>query len=284
MGMSLIQTEIASSLGYGSSEDLDLRIEEAERLVSGDQQKTSLEWFQLTQEVRTSAVNAVDVLSYMLNWDKIASDQLQLELAVIPFWHLLERTANEFRLSAAKNKLQVSLDFSDTTTAGRDAEDCIAPFSSKLTDEAQCLRVVGDDMRLTQAMRNLLSNAIKFAPEGGSISVRTTWKRRQTDEDGPLQLFNLKNGEHVSFRRDGELHVEIKDSGVGMSYGQLARLFHEGIQFNVNELQAGKGSGIGLYVTTELGATTRGLITSTLGWLGLRNNLHFGASPLSSFR
>ena len=38
------------------------------------------------------------------------------------------------------------------------------------------------------------------------------------------------------------------DTGVGMTEDQLSRLFQRGVQFNANELQAGKGSGLGLYI------------------------------------
>ena len=59
-------------------------------------------------------------------------------------------------------------------------------------------------------------------------------------------LINCK--EKVSFQRNGELKLTVADSGAGMAADQVARLFQPGVQFNVNELQAGKGSGLGLYI------------------------------------
>ena len=41
----------------------------------------------------------------------------------------------------------------------------------------------------------------------------------------------------------------MKDSGAGMTQDQLNKLFGKGVQFNVNELQHGNGSGLGLYIS-----------------------------------
>lgn len=251
MGLTIIQTEIASSLGYQSAEDLELRVHEVERLVAErPQQRTSLEWFQLAQEVRASAVSAVDVLSDLLNYDKITQGEFQLELSVIPFWRLIERTVNEFRLPATKKNLQLELNFSDLTANEVDVEVAPSPASDTLAKDAQSMKVVGDAVRLTQVLRNLLSNAIKFTPDGGSVLVRASWCRScRGGNDGPLRSFELRNGASVTYPERGELQVTVEDSGAGMSPDQLARLFRDGVQFNVNELQAGQGSGLGLYIS-----------------------------------
>jgi hypothetical protein len=46
---------------------------------------------QLVQDVQASAQVAVDVLTDMLNYDKVEGRALSLELTVIPMWQLLER-------------------------------------------------------------------------------------------------------------------------------------------------------------------------------------------------
>ena len=43
--------------------------------------------------------------------------------------------------------------------------------------------------------------------------------------------------------------LSCKDEGAGLSKANLKLLFGEGVQFNANELQAGGGSGFGLYIT-----------------------------------
>lgn len=47
----------------------------------------------------------------------------------------------------------------------------------------------------------------------------------------------------------GTILISVKDSGVGMTEENLQNLFQEGVQFNANQLQGGKGSGLGLWVS-----------------------------------
>ena len=49
--------------------------------------------------------------------------------------------------------------------------------------------------------------------------------------------------------RAGSIRISVTDSGVGLTTEQLAQICSEGVQFNANELQAGKGSGLGLFIT-----------------------------------
>ena len=83
-----------------------------------------------------------------------------------------------------------------------------------------------DAGKITQVLRNFISNAIKFTPEGGTVQVRAFQRT-------------------VEFRR--EVVIQVVDSGVGMTPEQLGRIFRDIVQFNVNELQQGGGSGIGLW-------------------------------------
>jgi len=246
MGLSVVQAEIATSLGFKSGEELALSADKVETLDDRANDR-SLEWFRVVDEVRTSALSAVDVLSDLLSYDKIEAGQLQLELTVIPFWRLVESTVNEFRLSATEKKLQLTLQFStekihEGTT--RDTDDAVSSISD-IPDEVQDLKVVGDAVRLTQVLRNLLSNAIKFTPESGTVRVETGWTRKEE----VLKTFDLKTGIRKSFPEKGELRLTVEDNGFGLSRNQLGQLFQQGMQFDAGELQAGKGSGLGLYIS-----------------------------------
>ena len=43
--------------------------------------------------------------------------------------------------------------------------------------------------------------------------------------------------------------ISVKDSGAGLTAEQLQQICKEGVQFNANELQAGQGSGLGLFIS-----------------------------------
>ena len=68
--------------------------------------------------------------------------------------------------------------------------------------------------------------------------------------------------------RVGSLLVSVQDTGAGLSPEQLAALFGEGVQFNANELQAGQGSGLGLFITKGLVEQHGGRIWATSEGLG----------------
>jgi CheY-like chemotaxis protein len=47
----------------------------------------------------------------------------------------------------------------------------------------------------------------------------------------------------------GVVRIAVKDSGAGLTPHQLEEICAEGVQFNANELQAGQGSGLGLFIS-----------------------------------
>jgi two-component system, sensor histidine kinase len=66
----------------------------------------------------------------------------------------------------------------------------------------------------------------------------------------------------------GFITVTVTDSGPGLSKEQQKLLFREGVQFNPNELQAGQGSGLGLWITREIVCLHNGSISARSEGLG----------------
>jgi signal transduction histidine kinase len=72
------------------------------------------------------------------------------------------------------------------------------------------------------------------------------------------------------------VRIAVKDSGAGLSPQQLAEICAEGVQFNANELQAGQGSGLGLFIS-------KGIVEQHGGKLVVESEgLGKGAQSLSS--
>ncbi|MCL1827981.1 MAG: ATP-binding protein [Oscillospiraceae bacterium] len=90
----------------------------------------------------------------------------------------------------------------------------------------------GDDQRLAQVITNLLSNATKFTPEGGEISLSA-------------RLLSLRNNECVT-----ELYV--KDSGIGMSEEDVAKLFNAFQQAQAGTSRKYGGTGLGLVISKRI--------------------------------
>jgi signal transduction histidine kinase/ActR/RegA family two-component response regulator len=254
MGLTVIQTELAASLGYSSPTDVQLlRGGELSTDSKDDSSKGAiLEWFQLLQEIQSNAQIAVDVLSDLLNYDKIEQGNSSLELTALPICQLIERTTNEFRLPAAKKNIALQFRILVGNSSGgeeEEEEEEAAPPNEEeegLPQHFRELKLIGDAFRVTQALRNLISNAIKFTPEQGTVHVEAVWWK--SSDVNNTHVFTSKRGKEVAVESNGSIQVRVKDSGVGLSEEQVQNLFRDGIQFDVNELQAGQGSGLGLFI------------------------------------
>lgn len=91
--------------------------------------------------------------------------------------------------------------------------------------------LVGDPLRLQQVLINLVSNAIKFT-EDGEINVSCTL---------------LDRTEHKVW-----LRIEVKDTGMGMSAEQAARLFNAFTQADTSTTRKFGGTGLGLTISRRL--------------------------------
>ena len=69
------------------------------------------------------------------------------------------------------------------------------------------------------------------------------------DEELSVDSTDVEHINYDSLLFMGLIRISVKDSGVGMTEDNLSNLFQEGVQFNANQLQGGKGSGLGLWVS-----------------------------------
>jgi len=249
MGLTLLKEEIAQAAGFKNAQEM-LDSDKA------DDSTRDGSWFGLAHEVQVNAQSSVDVLNDLLNYDKIETGTLMQELTVLPIWSLIDRTVKEFKLPMASKNIKL---YFNSPTHEATAEDS--------TEKVEDQKVVGDSVRLTQVLRNLISNAIKFTPDGKSIHIDAKWNQ----STGPSKTHNhvLKNRETISVSTSGELVVTVKDTGAGMTKEQVKKLFGKGIQFNVNELQHGNGSGLGLYIAMGIVKQHGGSLVCTSEGLGL---------------
>jgi two-component system, NtrC family, sensor kinase len=80
---------------------------------------------------------------------------------------------------------------------------------------------VGDERKIKQILLNLLSNAVKFTPEGGRIGIDA----RQTD---------------------GAVEISVRDTGIGISPEDQAKIFEEFRQVGGDYAHKREGTGLGL--------------------------------------
>eukprot|EP00536_Pseudo-nitzschia_multiseries_P006328 jgi/Psemu1/255303/estExt_Genewise1Plus.C_1330004 len=245
MGLNLMQEEIQSKLGstdLDGSKNASITIEEA----------TS--WLNLSRDVHISAQSATNVLNDFLNYDKIESRQLSLELSVIPIQSLVSEISKEFVLPAQEKSIHFLL-LQEKNSIMKPEIDRIDEIESELLEDQV---VVGDRARLSQVVRNVISNAIKFTPKKGSITVKTTWMVATVGESTSI---NLQDGRAEDLHQTGWIQLEVTDTGPGMTEEQLATVFESGVQFNANKNQKGGGSGLGLFIAKGIVDQHNGTLT-----------------------
>lgn len=111
--------------------------------------------------------------------------------------------------------------------------------------DIQQIRV--DVLRLRQVLINLLSNAVKFTPSGGRVSLVAT-----ADESG-------------------DVHIRIKDNGIGMRKADIAKAFLPFVQLDQPSPRGDTGTGLGL-------ALSKTLVEAHGGTLTLESDFGFGTT------
>jgi signal transduction histidine kinase/ActR/RegA family two-component response regulator len=91
--------------------------------------------------------------------------------------------------------------------------------------------LLGDRLRLQQALLNYVSNAIKFT-DSGSVIVRAT--------------LDAEGADHVVLR------LEVQDTGIGIEAGALPKLFSTFEQADNSTSRKYGGTGLGLAITQDL--------------------------------
>jgi signal transduction histidine kinase len=98
------------------------------------------------------------------------------------------------------------------------------------------VEVTADKGRLFQLLDNLVSNALKFTPEGGRIEVRVS--------------------------RNGAAVLEVRDTGIGFTAEEAARVFERFYRAdNAIEGQV-QGTGLGLFIAQAITEAHGGTISA----------------------
>jgi PAS domain S-box-containing protein len=92
--------------------------------------------------------------------------------------------------------------------------------------------IIADEQRLAQVLTNLLSNAVKFTPEEGTITMAV---KKIADKD----IFSA-------------IHVEVSDTGIGISPEQQKKLFSLFEQADGSVARKYGGTGLGLAISKSI--------------------------------
>jgi signal transduction histidine kinase len=96
--------------------------------------------------------------------------------------------------------------------------------------------IMGDPTHLRRVFDNLVSNAFKFTPEGGTITIRL-------------------------WAGNGEIQIEVSDTGIGIPADQLNRIFERFYQVDGSATRRYGGTGLGLALVKEIITAHHGRVT-----------------------
>jgi signal transduction histidine kinase len=105
---------------------------------------------------------------------------------------------------------------------------------------AQVAPAMGVPLLVRESLSNLLSNAVKYTPRGGEITI---WTERGAEPQTVL--------------------VGVRDTGIGLSEDDQARLFTKFFRSSDARVQRERGSGLGLALTQTMLVRMGGRISVT---------------------
>jgi len=167
---------------------------------------------QLLETMHRSAESLLVLVNDILDFSKIEAGKMSLEVADVELRSLIADVITLTSEAAKKKGLIVQVELAPDIPA----------------------ELRGDSIRLRQILFNLVGNAIKFTEQGGiHISVKTV-PCNQNDSDAIV------------------LQWTVKDTGIGITADQQARLFGAYSQAEVSTARKYGGTGLGLMICCQL--------------------------------
>ena len=157
----------------------------------------------------------------LLDFSRAASGRIQLQRAPLDFTGLVEAAAGSSAGLMKSHQHKLRLDI-----------------------PAQPIAVMGDYIRLTQALTNVLNNAAKYTPPGGVVTISLA-------------------------RAGGDAVVTITDTGTGMPENMLQLAFEPFVQADRTLERSEGGMGIGLALVKRLVELHGGTVSLASPGLGL---------------
>ena len=162
--------------------------------------------------VHTSGATLLHLLNDILDFSKIEAGHLRIEQASFELETLIATQRDMFHALAEAKKLVLRTEIAPDT-----------PF-----------KLLGDSLRLTQVLSNLLGNAIKFTAHG-EVSLKIDIDTAATCREDVVAL-----------------RFTVRDTGIGMTTEQIARIFQPFVQADVSTSRQFGGTGLGLAISQNL--------------------------------
>ncbi|MDR1422445.1 MAG: response regulator [Coriobacteriales bacterium] len=179
------------------------------------------------EKVDSSSRQLFSLINDVLDMSKIDSGKFEIVNGPFDFRHVLSNVLNIAEVKFAEKGQHLVLD--NTVDFSR--------------------LIVSDELRLSQVLTNLLTNATKFTPEGGQITLMLRSQKLESASNKEGDKASDGYGEQGGYSR---LHVEIRDTGIGISREKQLRLFHSFEQADNSITRIYGGTGLGLAICKRI--------------------------------
>lgn len=223
------------------------RIEaERQRAMEADRAKSEF-LAMMSHEIRTPMNGVIGMLQLLTMSEMQKADHEHAEIALHSARSLLS-ILNDI-LDYSKNEaggLKLKFASFDPTQLANEVKDLFSPLASS-KDVALTLHglealpplVMGDRERVRQVLSNLISNAVKFT-DTGSVDI------------------TLKHTRNID---GGRLHVEVRDTGIGIPNDQVGTVFDRFRQVEASNTRRYGGTGLGLAICRQITELMGGTIS-----------------------
>lgn len=226
--------------GRGRRSELERKLKREQLLIERSARSRGEFFANLSHEIRTP-INSILGMTAVVMETSLSEEQLEHMRTI--------RSAGEFLLTLVNDildyskieagKTSLSLERFNPAVLAQNLLNLIAPHlnAKSLEYSLEVLnpgpdKLLGDSARIGQIIVNLLGNAAKFTPAGGSIRLI-------------LDTRPLGSDRH-------ELHLEVRDTGVGIPSDKLDTIFDSYTQVECPSCGPQSGSGLGLAISKRL--------------------------------
>ena len=206
---------------------------------------------ELSHEIRTPVSTLLGSMEILRRADHKAADYVNaMDIATTASEHiarLLNDLVDVSHIEAGQIELDESLfDVTKlvdqvTTFALNESKKKGLAFQSEIQEELPA-KLIGDAARIKQILLNLITNAVRYT-EVGQIQLKVS-------------------GRFIKAAESLELKVSVKDSGTGISEGEIGRIFQPFYRAKRARAMVAEGSGLGLGLALSMARLMHGTITA----------------------
>ena len=225
---SRMKSEFLATMSHELRTPLNAIIGFSEALQDGLMGEMSNTQHESIVDIFTSGQHLLSLINDILDLSKVEAGMMALELEAVDINNLLSNSLSIVREKAAAQRIHLDLVTQD--------------------DLGSCQL----DIRKTkQIVYNLLANAVKFSAVGGRVSLGA--RRVPRSDVGlltgnwPTHSFPLADNEFEQF-----LEICVGDDGIGISTGNMTRLFQAFSQIDSSLARKFEGTGLGLAMVKQL--------------------------------